>query len=393
MIAQVTRGRRGREPRSAEHAQLVFPQPKHTGLRRSRGASHAAHETGVAGLNDASSKTPSTLPGKTTPLGLSGVDGTLFLPPGAGLREPGSALPGAPSGAVPPGAPSGAVLPGAPSGAVSPGAPSGAWPGWPTLGDPGARRRVAEPDHDDAWSTPTTIPLLPGERTPARRLKFALANGCTVASLLMGMMAVFLAIGGEFRFAALALLSCVIFDGCDGGLARRFGVASPFGAQMDSMADLGSFGVAAGIVTYEWLVAHGVHATLAAPACGLVAVCAAIRLARFNVSPKDGRYFCGVPTTMLAAVLALDILIGPHLPAGAQVLAIVVYALAMVSSFPYAKLVKVLRLPLWVWVLPAICAMISLPGTFAVIAGIYLVSGPLLWLYRSRARRPLIPAA
>jgi CDP-diacylglycerol--serine O-phosphatidyltransferase len=169
-------------------------------------------------------------------------------------------------------------------------------------------------------------------------------------------------------------------------------VASPFGAQMDSLADLGSFGVATGIVVFEWLVADGTSQLLAGPACALVAVCAAIRLARFNVSPKDGQFFCGVPTTMVAAVLALDILIGPHLLAGTQVLAITVYALAMVTSFPYAKLARVLRLPPWVWVLPAICLMISVPGTFAFVVGGYLLSGPLRWLYDSRHRLTARPA-
>src|SRR5262245_2230030 len=59
------------------------------------------------------------------------------------------------------------------------------------------------------------IPLLPGERTMSRRIKFAVANGCTVASLLLGMAAAFLAINGELRLAAIAILACVVFDGCD----------------------------------------------------------------------------------------------------------------------------------------------------------------------------------
>jgi CDP-diacylglycerol--serine O-phosphatidyltransferase len=217
------------------------------------------------------------------------------------------------------------------------------------------------------------------------------ANGCTVASLLLGMTAVFLAIQAAdhrvLRLAALALLACVVLDGCDGGLARRFGVASPFGAQLDSLADLGSFGVATGIVTFEWLTHEvGAEPLFAGPACALLAACAAIRLARFNVTPKDGRFFSGVPTTMTAAVLALDVLVGPRLGAGGQVGFVVVYALAMVTSFPYAKLARVLRLPLWLWVLPALCVMISLPGTFMAIAIGYLVSGPLMWLYRSQRR-------
>jgi CDP-diacylglycerol---serine O-phosphatidyltransferase len=242
-----------------------------------------------------------------------------------------------------------------------------------------------------------TIPLLPGDRTPARRLKFAIANGCTIGSLLMGMVAVFLAIYGgptNLQLAAVALLGCVVFDGFDGGLARKFNVSSPFGAQLDSLADLSSFGVATGIVVFQWLVSLGASPIAAAPACALIAVCAAIRLARFNVSPKDGTYFCGVPTTMVAAVLALNILVGPRsMPVSLQIAFVAVYALAMVSSFPYVKLLRVLRLPLWVWVVPAICAMISVPGTFVAIVGGYLASGPLLWLYRrGRGARPARPA-
>ena len=241
-------------------------------------------------------------------------------------------------------------------------------------------------------ATTGTIPLLPGPHTVGRRVKFAIANGCTVGSLTLGMVAVFLAMSGDFRLAAIALLACVVFDGCDGGLARKFGVASPFGAQMDSLADLSSFGVASGLVTYQWLIAAGASPIAAGPACALIAVCAAIRLARFNVSPKDGTFFSGVPTTMVAAVLALNVLVGPSLPVNVEIAFIAVYALAMVSSFPYVKLARILRLPLWVWVFPAICAMISVPGTFVAIVGGYLVSGPLIWLFRRGQHRDARPA-
>lgn len=238
-----------------------------------------------------------------------------------------------------------------------------------------------------------TIPLLPGDRTPARRLKFAIANGCTIGSIVMGLVAIFLAMSGDpgkLNFAAVALLACVVFDGCDGGLARKFKVASPFGAQLDSLADLSSFGVATGVVTYQWLISLGASHATAGLACILIAACAAIRLARFNVSPKSGTHFSGVPTTMVAAVLALNILVGPDsVPVLAQVAFVSVYGLAMVTPFPYLKLVRILRLPPWVWVVPAICAMVSVPGTFVTVVGGYLVSGPVLWLlYRRRTNGP-----
>jgi CDP-diacylglycerol--serine O-phosphatidyltransferase len=226
----------------------------------------------------------------------------------------------------------------------------------------------------------TSIPLLPGERTRARRLRFALVNACTLSSLFLGMSAIFLSIQGDVRIAALCLVGCVVFDGLDGALARKLGVASPFGAQMDSLADMCSFGIAAPIVVYAGL--HGSAPTYAvAAACALVAACAAIRLARFNVSPKDGRFFCGVPTTMTAAVLGLAMLMGLDQPGPLAVAVVALLALAMVSSFPYAKLARIIRLPVWLFALPAVGFLINYQVTFLALVGLYLASGPLLWLH------------
>lgn len=228
------------------------------------------------------------------------------------------------------------------------------------------------------------IPLLPGERTVRRRIKFALVNACTLASLTLGLLAIFLAMQGHIRIAAVFLIACVVFDGLDGALARRLGVASPFGAQMDSLADMCSFGLAAPVVVYASL-AGAVSTAAAAVACALVAACAAIRLARFNVSPKDGRFFCGVPTTMAAAVLALAVLIGLPVSGTVQVAGVALLAFAMVSSFPYAKLARLIKLPPWVWLAPVVGALVDIRLTFALIVVGYLVSGPLLWLRQRRA--------
>lgn len=229
-----------------------------------------------------------------------------------------------------------------------------------------------------------SIPLLPGERTVARRVKFTLVNACTLGSLAIGLLAIFLAMHGQVRFAAGCLIACVVFDGLDGALARRFGVSSPFGAQMDSLADMCSFGIAAPIVVYASL-AGTVSTAAAAMACALVAACAAIRLARFNVSPKDGRFFCGVPTTMVAAVLALAVLIGLPLPGTAKLAVVALLAFAMVSSFPYLKLARLLKLPPWLWLLPLVGVLVDVRLTFVLVVVAYLASGPLLWLRHRRA--------
>jgi CDP-diacylglycerol--serine O-phosphatidyltransferase len=215
-------------------------------------------------------------------------------------------------------------------------------------------------------------------------VRFALVNTCTLASLGLGMSAIFLSMHGAVQFAAGCLIGCVVFDGLDGALARRLGVASPFGAQMDSLADMCSFGIAAPVVVYAWMHASAPAAAVGA-ACALVAACAAIRLARFNVSAKDGRFFCGVPTTMTAAVLGLATLIGLRLPGTVAVGAITLLALAMVSSFPYPKLTRIARLPIWLWFAAAVGAFMDYRITFAALVALYLASGPLVWL-RQRQR-------
>jgi CDP-diacylglycerol--serine O-phosphatidyltransferase len=231
--------------------------------------------------------------------------------------------------------------------------------------------------------SPQSDSLLPGAHTMRRRVSFALVNSCTLASLGLGLLAIFLAMNGEVRIAAGCLVACVAFDGLDGALARKLGVSSPFGAQMDSLADMCSFGLAAPVVVYASL-AHSVPTPAAAVACVMVAGCAAVRLARFNVSPKDGKFFSGVPTTMVAAVLALAVLIELPLPGLVVLGGVAVLAFAMVSSFPYVKLARIVKMPPWLWLLPIVGALIDARLTFVFLVVAYLASGPFMWL---RTRR------
>jgi CDP-diacylglycerol--serine O-phosphatidyltransferase len=225
--------------------------------------------------------------------------------------------------------------------------------------------------------------LLPGVRTPGRQARFLLVNLCTVASLSLGVLAILLAMQGDVQPAALCLIACVACDGLDGTLARRLRVASPFGAQMDSLADMCAFGVAAPVVLYASLVGS-VPPPAAAVGCALLAACAAIRLARFNVSPRPGRFFTGVPTTAVAAVLACAVLIDLPLPPAAHLAGLALLAFAMVSSFPYATLARLVRLPAWLWLAPLSGALVNAGLTFVVVVVAYLASGPLLWLHHRR---------
>jgi CDP-diacylglycerol--serine O-phosphatidyltransferase len=249
---------------------------------------------------------------------------------------------------------------------------------------PGRSRTIATSPTPHVAAAAAPASLLPGAHTRARRIRFALVNACTLASLGLGLLAIFLAMHGDTRIAAACLVACVAFDGLDGALARRLGVTSPFGAQMDSLADMCSFGLAAPVVVYASLV-HSVPTAAAAVACMLVAGCAAIRLARFNVSPKDSKFFCGVPTTVAAAVLALTVLLDLPMPGMAVLGGVAVLAFAMVSSFPYAKLARIVQLPPWIWLMPTVGALIDPRLTFVAAVIAYLASGPVVWLRTKRA--------
>jgi CDP-diacylglycerol--serine O-phosphatidyltransferase len=239
------------------------------------------------------------------------------------------------------------------------------------------KRRASAPEADEIV-TVDSPPLLTGDRTPARMRRFVLVQACTVSSVLLGMTAIFLALAGEVQFAAVALASCVVFDGIDGALARKFRVSTPFGGQMDSLADMCSFGIATPVVAYAWLSGSAPPAAVAV-ACSLIAICAAIRLARFNVSPKNGYYFEGVPTTMAAAIIVSSVLVQPALRPSVLVLAIGLLGLLMVSTFPYMKIGQVLRVPPALWVALAVLIWADWITAFSIVIGFYLLSGPLLW--------------
>ncbi len=258
------------------------------------------------------------------------------------------------------------------------------WPARPAVAlsadPPAVPPDLAAPPHGEA---PEVAPLLTGEPTAARRRRFVVVNACTVASVLLGMGAIFAAMAGHVPLASVMLLACVAFDGIDGALARRFGVSTPFGGQMDSLADMCSFGIATPVVAYAWLAGSAPVAVVAV-ACALVAVCAAIRLARFNVSPKNGHYFSGVPTTMAAAIIVATALLQPE-PRLVFAVMVGVLALAMVSTFPYFKVGQLRRVPLWLWPVGGVAVAVDAPMTLSILVGAYLLSGPLLWARQRRA--------
>lgn len=184
-------------------------------------------------------------------------------------------------------------------------------------------------------------------RIPRHKGIYILPNLFTTASLFAGFMSILWASQGTaegYSRAALAIFFSALMDGLDGKVARLTNTNSEFGVQYDSLADLVAFGVAPAFLMFGYAL-HNYH-RLGVASAFLFTVCAALRLARFNISTAtiNKRFFIGLPTPAAGCSLACLVVIAPSLPlflAGALnvivLLFTVLIAFLMVSRIRYAS--------------------------------------------------------
>jgi len=140
----------------------------------------------------------------------------------------------------------------------------------------------------------------------------AIPSACTLLNLATGMLSIVATINENYFLAAVLILISVFSDGIDGRLARRFDVASDFGKQLDSLADLVSFGVAPALLVYaDTLSGYG---NLGLLIIIIYTMAGAWRLARFNILNISG-YFVGVPITFAGGFTAVMVLLSIKLAA------------------------------------------------------------------------------
>jgi len=212
-------------------------------------------------------------------------------------------------------------------------------------------------------------------------LRFAIVTSFTGLNILLGLLCLFAAVEGVMEIAAWSLLACVVIDGMDGSLARHWNVQSPFGTQLDSLADMTSFTIAGAVLAFFWFEST-ISFTLIFSASCLFVLMGAIRLARFNVSLPSSLYFQGMPTTVVGAVVAITYLAYPQLDSFWGVALVVLLAILMVSSFPYPKFRQARKFPPLVWIAILCGIVINLPWTLMLLAIFYILTGPSIWAYR-----------
>lgn len=130
-------------------------------------------------------------------------------------------------------------------------------------------------------------------------------NSFTLSNLVCGIFSISFAMNEYYSMSALLILLAAVFDLFDGKLARMLKVDdNEMGVELDSLADIVSFGVAPAILVYSMLTQHTHQASLLVNLAFIsFPIAGAWRLGRFNVSPTRG-YFLGVPITFAGLVVA-----------------------------------------------------------------------------------------
>ncbi len=257
----------------------------------------------------------------------------------------------------------------------------------------------------------------------ARRGIYWLPNLFTIMALFAGFYAIVQAMGARYEHAAVAIFVALVLDGMDGRIARLTRTQSAFGAELDSLSDMVSFGVAPALVVYHWALADfaamksvallgpWLSARLGWIAAFVYCACAALRLARFNTSIEvaDKRFFQGLPSPAAASLIAGFVWAMEHYEVhGPDVRwlawGVTVFAgLTMVSNLKFysgkdINLRKSVSFSVVVGIALGLVFLIAfantLPEILFVLFGGYALSGYVLWVLdavKSKGSKPLPP--
>ena len=144
-----------------------------------------------------------------------------------------------------------------------------------------------------------------GKSMRIAQLTTILPSMATLGSLFLGVSAIVVLSDQRFLLAAILILAGSLLDMLDGQLAHRLNASTNMGKQLDSLADMVTFGVAPTILIYNLMLNVGVNEIVAVLAAVMFALAGALRLARFNTQLSDrSAFFTGMPIP-LASILTV----------------------------------------------------------------------------------------
>lgn len=175
-------------------------------------------------------------------------------------------------------------------------------------------------------------------------MKKHIPNLFTLGNLLCGFLSLHFSMIGDLRNAAILVFIAIMLDAVDGRIARILGVSNDLGKQLDSLADIVSFGVApAYLVFHTYLSGFGIAGLLLTAIFPLLG---AYRLARFNITQtkESLHYFTGIPITLAGAIVTFLTLFNQHVHVVLFMVTFYLLALLMVSTIKIPSL-KDVKLP------------------------------------------------
>jgi CDP-diacylglycerol--serine O-phosphatidyltransferase len=229
----------------------------------------------------------------------------------------------------------------------------------------------------------------------------------TIGNIFCGYYSVLSSLRGNYDYAAIAIGVGVVLDGLDGRIARMTKTTSDFGIELDSLADVLTFGIAPALLAFSWGLGslQGMEAQIAVHVQRLgwlatfaFVICGALRLARFNIQSKkpqetaSKRYFVGLPIPAAAGIVAaiVHFFKQPILLVGSALLwylLILAVAFLMISTLRYYSFkesdVQKPRPRLVFFATSMWIALIVLYSEVVLLlmAAVYVGSGPMIWTH------------
>uniref|UniRef100_UPI0009ECDD6A CDP-diacylglycerol--serine O-phosphatidyltransferase n=1 Tax=Snodgrassella sp. CFCC 13594 TaxID=1775559 RepID=UPI0009ECDD6A len=147
---------------------------------------------------------------------------------------------------------------------------------------------------DDQYTSSADIPKPPLRGRLRDNSIYLLPNAFTLAALFAAFFAITQSMHGRYETAAIAVFISMLLDGMDGRVARWTNSQSAFGEQLDSLADMVSFGVAPALIAYKWQLFQ--FGKIGYSVAFIYCACAALRLALFNtlIGKVSKKWFIGI---------------------------------------------------------------------------------------------------
>lgn len=183
----------------------------------------------------------------------------------------------------------------------------------------------------------------------------------TLGNLCLGVISIILVFNERSGMAAIMVIIAMLLDGVDGRVARALNAQSEFGKELDSLADVISFGVAPAFIMYV-VALQDVAPFLSWFVTAFFPICGALRLARFNVKDSSPGHFIGLPIPAAGGILATVALFKGDVTPIVFIVTSLVLALLMVSNIRYPSFKRIGIPKNAIWIIPIIIIVALIVG-------------------------------